>query len=382
MSNNNQQPVVLIIDDNLTNLKILMDSLSESGLKVIISEDGESGIRRAIRVKPDVILLDIMMPGIDGFETCDRLKANNITKDIPVIFMTALNNTVDIIRGFRVGAVDYITKPYQQEEVMVRIQTHLTIQNQQKELARLNNQLSEVNQNLIQSNAEKDRFMSIISHDLRGVFNPLLISIDVLIKLINKSGQLQLIDFAENVLKSANNAYKLLENLLTWSKIQREGMTLHAGQLSLYNIVNETISLLEENARIKKIALNNTLSENCSAYADGNMIQTIIRNLISNAIKFTHPGGRIDIFETCESDSIKLSIKDSGVGIRDTDLDKLFRIDKKFKEKGTAGEIGTGLGLILCKDLIEKNNGSISVTSTVNLGSTFTIVIPKEKRIK
>ena len=145
---NSERSIILIVDDNQTNLDVLFELLRNYGFKVLVALDGESAIEQIEYIHPDLILLDIMMPGIDGFETCLRLKANPSTRDIPIVFMSALSETLDKVKGFQTGAVDYITKPFQHEEVLSRIQTHLTIRTLQKKLEEKNLELAHLNHNL------------------------------------------------------------------------------------------------------------------------------------------------------------------------------------------------------------------------------------------
>lgn len=171
---NCHQDVIVIVDDNSTNLGVLFDFLTDSGFKVLVAQDGESAIQKVEYARPDLILLDVMMPGIDGFETCRRLKANESTKDIPVIFMTALSDTVDKVKGFSLGAVDYVTKPVQQEEVKARVTTHLTIRNMQKQLQAQNLQLQteiEEKQKAEESLRQaEEKYRSIFENATEGIF--------------------------------------------------------------------------------------------------------------------------------------------------------------------------------------------------------------------
>jgi DNA-binding response OmpR family regulator len=152
-----EKDTILIVDDSPTNLGVLFDYLRNSGFKVLVAEDGEGALQRAGYARPDIILLDVLMPGLDGFETCRRLKANEETKNIPVIFMTALSDTVDKLKGFEAGAVDYVTKPVEVAEVLARIRTHLTLRNLQKQLQTANNTLTEKLQELDRTNVELQR---------------------------------------------------------------------------------------------------------------------------------------------------------------------------------------------------------------------------------
>ncbi len=164
---NSQKYTVLIVDDTPTNLGVVADYLESCGFEIMMAQSGEKALKRVRYARPDIILLDVMMPGLDGFETCRRLKADEVSQDIPVIFMTALVNTEDKVKGFEVGAVDYVTKPLQQEEVLARITTHLRIRD-------LTLSLQKANESLAELNSSKDQFFSSIAQDLREPFNTLL----------------------------------------------------------------------------------------------------------------------------------------------------------------------------------------------------------------
>jgi len=358
MENNHPTETVLIVDDNPVNLRVMIQHLAEENYETRIAQDGEEALEQLALALPDIILLDIMMPGMDGFETCKRIKEIPSAQNIPIIFMTALSETENKVKGLKLGAVDYITKPFQHEEVLARINTHLTIRRQQVALNHLN--------------ATKDRFFSIIAHDLRGVFNPLMISTDMLIKIATKEDSSKMIKFATSVKKSTQNAYDLLENLLTWSRCQRDRIDIAITKMDIGQVIQKNIDLYIEKAKQKNITLSHDNTEGIFAYADRNITDTILRNLIANALKFTHPDGSIHVFVEQKDDHVHVSVRDDGTGIDQDGLKKLFKTDSKYKKKGTANEHGTGLGLILCKELSIKNKGDIWVTSQLEQGSTFT----------
>jgi DNA-binding response OmpR family regulator len=358
MENSQPTETVLIVDDNPVNLRVMIQHLAEEGYETRIAQNGQEALEQLALALPDIILLDIMMPGMDGFETCHHIKQIPSAQHIPIIFMTALSETENKVKGLKLGAVDYITKPFQHEEVLARINTHLTIRRQQIALNHLN--------------ATKDRFFSIIAHDLRGVFNPLMISTDMLIKIAIKEKSDKMIKFASSVKKSSHNAYDLLENLLTWSRCQRDSIDVTITQMELDKVITKNIDLYTEKARQKNISLSQDVPKDIIVYADRNITDTILRNLIANALKFTHPEGSVHIFVEQKESNVHVSVRDDGTGIDEDGLEKLFKIDSKYKKKGTANEHGTGLGLILCKELSIKNKGNIWVTSKLNEGSTFT----------
>jgi len=357
---------ILLVDDTPTNLSVLIDYLNEFGFEILIAVDGEGALTAAQAGQPDLILLDIMMPGMDGYETCKRLKNNPSTQDIPVIFISALSESMDKVKGFSSGGVDYITKPFQQDEVLARINTHLTLQRQKKELAELN--------------TTKDKFFSIISHDMRGIFTPIVGSSDLIKRMVAKYDDERLSKFSNNLSTSVRNALKLFENLLEWSRLQQGRMTFEPSRLSLTELVAQTIELFSEHQKTKNIQIVNHVTEIYHVRGDANMIKTVIRNLISNALKFSYSGGTITLDALRKDGFILMSVSDSGIGMTSDKMNELFLLEKSSSSKGTDGERGTGLGLILCKDFVEKHGGEIGVNSIVGKGTTFEFSLPEENQ--
>ena len=232
---------ILIVDDKPENLKVLLGALKEYGGEISIAQSGQETLDLMDTFFPDIILLDVMMPDMNGFETCRRLKDNEATKDIPVIFMTALSDTVDKLNGFEVGGVDYITKPFQHEEVLARVKAHLTIRNLQEDLRQKSEELQK-------ANASKDKFFSIIAHDLRSPFSGLLGITEIIIENIESYTRENIKDSIIKLKGSAERLFKLLENLLTWSRIQRGLIEHHPRPMDLQGIVAHNVLLFTSTA--------------------------------------------------------------------------------------------------------------------------------------
>jgi signal transduction histidine kinase len=225
----------------------------------------------------------------------------------------------------------------------------------------------------------KNMFFSIVAHDMKEVLSTLVSLSNFLVMSVPGNGSNKLQRAAKMLESSVQNAIKLLENLLNWAKIQNGTMESHQEMTDLQKIVLENIVLLRGNAREKQIDLSHTVNANTFVYTDPDTTSMVLRNLISNALWFTNTGGKVKVSATSADRFVEVAVSDTGIGISQEDLSKLFRIDKKFRRNGTAGEHGTGLGLILCKDLIEMNGGQIWVESQVGKGSTFTFTLPREK---
>jgi signal transduction histidine kinase len=331
-----------------------------------------------------------MMPDMSGYEVCEQLKADESMREIPIIFISALNEVFDKVKAFDLGGVDYITKPFQPEEVLARVETHLALRNLQKDLQQKNSQLQQEilerthaenalrksEQELRELNASKDKFFSIIAHDLKGPLSSLKDLIRFTEEHLESYRPEKLREIVMLQRSATENLFKLLENLLTWSRIQRGKVEFIPQQIDLRGVIVRTMELFAPTAEQKQITLRNLVQEEVNISVDLNMIDTVIRNLIANALKFTHPGGTVEIRAQRNEKNVEVSITDSGIGIAQEHLSKLFRIEAKFKRLGTAREKGTGLGLILCREFVEKHDGRIWVESEVGKGSTFKFTVP------
>lgn len=243
-------------------------------------------------------------------------------------------------------------------------------------------QLVDREKNLRDLNAAKDKFFSIIAHDLKNPFMGILGFAEILSNSFAQYDDAEKMKMISFIKRSAESAYKLLENLLEWSRIQIGVSSVTPVQTDLSILINESITSLKDIAISKNVKIITTVQNETLVYADEEMIKTVIRNLLTNAIKFSHPDGYVKITAEDTKENIKFSVVDKGTGIKKELLDNLFRIDKSTTRKGTLGEKGTGLGLILCKEFTEKNNGVLTISSVENEGSTFSVILPKEKTQK
>jgi len=251
---------------------------------------------------------------------------------------------------------------------------------QKEEIQLKAEQLKLTNEQLEVLNATKDKLFSVIAHDLKNPFNIIIGFSDYLLDEFETKSRGQIRTSLERIYESSVAAHELLKNLLEWSRDQIGGINFTPANVELRSMVEENILLLENTYRSKKIQMNHTIDEHLKVFVDANMINTVFRNILSNAIKFTETGGRIEISVSKNTEKLtEIVVADSGVGISQENLDKLFRLDASFSTKGTANEKGTGLGLILCKDFVEKNGGAISVESELGKGAIFKIKLPSEK---
>lgn len=366
---------ILIVDDVPANLKVLGDILKGEGYKVRPVPSGMLALKVAEKEKPDLILLDIMMPGMDGFEVCRRLKENPVLKNIPVIFISALNDTKDIVKALHAGGVDFITKPFQAEEVLARVSTHLKLFKQSEKLLIQSKELQALN-------ATKDKFFSIIAHDLRGPLGGFM----ALSELMADESQAFTPEQKKGMItalgSSSRNIFNLLENLLEWSQMQQGNTAFRPQIINLKKIATDCIKINGDAARAKGITVSADISQDQEVFADTNMLQAVIRNLVSNAIKFTPKGGQVSVSAgLAENNTSVIFVKDSGIGMNPQMVADLFKINVNSSRPGTEGENSTGLGLLLCKEFVEKHEGELWVESKEGLGSAFYFSIPFNSKL-
>jgi two-component system sensor histidine kinase/response regulator len=356
---------ILIVEDEAPMLLDLQSRLQKAGYTVSgTAYSGEEAIALVRETEPDLVLMDINLGmGMDGIEAGGII--NNDFK-VPVVYSTAYTDPKTVLNALKTNPYGYITKPIRESELLILLQMAF--------------RKHESDKNLREANAMKDKLFSIIAHDLRNAFTVILSGSYLLAEHVHKFEKEKVVKYANKLSKSAENIDKLLENLLTWSRLQMNKIELNPAKLRLFDIAELNINLFREYAAKKTIALNQRIGEDMLAYADYDMVNTVIRNLVNNAVKFSHPGSNVNVFAANEDKNfIEISISDTGVGIIKKHCSQLFRIDSKIKERGTSGEAGTGLGLPLCKEFIEKNGGEIWVESKFGKGSTFKFTLPKFK---
>lgn len=271
-----------------------------------------------------------------------------------------------------------------QEEALLRFTEELQIsrdmlEERASEFARLNELLAESELELQELNASKDKFFSILAHDLRSPFNGLLGFTNYLVEDLDSLSKEEVRNFATQIQGSAKLLFNLIENLLQWTRLQSGKMQCQPIRLDVSEVVTDVISVLIGNAIRKNISLRSEMNHYSYAFADQNMLYSTFQNLIANAIKFTNPGGEVRITGEYKDEYLEVCISDTGIGIRKEDMEKLFRIDVQHSTIGTSKEKGTGLGLILCKELVEKQGGTITIESEFGKGTKFIFTLPKEK---
>ncbi|ALG69451.1 response regulator [Beggiatoa leptomitoformis] len=350
---------LLIVDDLMDNIKLLMHFLAEEGFKVLIARDGEQGIRTAQYAKPDLILLDVMMPGMDGFEACRHLKNEEETKDIPIIFMSALTDTIDKVKGFQSGAADYITKPFQHDEVLARVNTHLNI-------VRLQQQLQK-------RNMELQAFATTVAHDLKNPLSGIIGLIDILDDKFTEDCLIDA-DSVENlqmVSQSARQMLDLISALLLLAGVSSASEVILL-PLDMPEIIKTVVHRIEHTRKEFQGVIEYP-ADLPLAVGYAPWVEEIWINYLINGLKYGGCPPHLKISACVQSDNyIKFSVKDNGDGLSPEDQKKLFIPFARLNKDTT----GHGLGLSIVQQIVEKLNGKAGVESQLGDGCLFYFTLP------
>ncbi|WP_046450862.1 MULTISPECIES: hybrid sensor histidine kinase/response regulator [Odoribacter] len=362
---------LLVVDDVQTNVLLLKALLSKDGYGILVANNGQEALEVIRNENPDLILLDVMMPGMDGFEVAERLKSEEYRCEIPIIFLTALDDTQSIVNGFKLGAGDFISKPFRKEELMVRIKHQLS-------LVAARRIIEEKNEELRKTIAGRDKMYSVIAHDLRSPMASMKMLLNTIMMSVEKDKiDPDIFDMLEMSNKTSEEVFSLLDNLLKWTKSQLGKLTVIPQKLDISGLADGVVEVMNSVAEVKHIKLIRTDHESFFVYVDIEMIKSVLRNLISNAVKFSNPDSEIKVGIKAEDGKVIVSVTDSGKGIKKEDQHKLLKDSTHFTTYGTNSEEGSGLGLLLCRDFARKNGGELWFESEENLGSVFSFSLPQ-----
>ena len=345
---------ILVVDDVQSNVLLLKALLGREGFGIEYAMNGTEALEKVKSEHPDLILLDVMMPDMDGFEVAGRLKVEPEQAEIPIIFLTALNDSASVVKGFQLGANDFISKPFRREELLIRVEHQLSLVDARRIILR---QTEELRKTI----AGRDKLYSVIAHDLRSP----MASIKMLCNTIMMSIDQQTVpgdvfEMLEMTNKTAEEVFSLLDNLLKWTKSQLGKLSNVPQPIDMVGLVDGVIE----------------------------MIKSVVRNLISNAIKFSHKDTVVMVHVKVQDitnenatgegngKEVLVTVSDKGCGIKKEDQGKLLNEATHFTTFGTDSEEGSGLGLLLCKDFVSKNHGRLWFTSEEGVGSNFNFTIP------
>ncbi|AVM53602.1 two-component system, unclassified family, sensor histidine kinase and response regulator [Bacteroides zoogleoformans] len=364
---------ILIVDDVMSNVLLLRVLLTNEKFTIATANNGRQALEQVKKENPDLILLDVMMPDLSGFEVAQQLKANPDTAEIPIIFLTALNGTADIVKGFQVGGSDFISKPFNKEELIIRV-TH------QISLVAAKRLILSKTEELQRTIAGRDKLYSVIAHDLRSPMGSIKMVLNMLILNLpaEKIGD-EMYELLIMANQTTEDVFSLLDNLLKWTKSQIGKLNVVYQDVNLVEVTDSVIDIFNMVAKLKKITIKETKPDKIMVNADIDMLKTVVRNLLSNAIKFSKENSEVLVKVKEEGDMAVISVQDYGCGISEEGQKKLLHTDTHFSTFGTNNEEGSGLGLLLCKDFVMKNGGKLWFTSKEKEGSTFCFSIPLKK---
>lgn len=364
---------ILIVDDVMSNVLLLKVLLTNEKFAIATASNGRQALEQVEKENPDLVLLDVMMPDMSGFEVVQHLKSNPNTADIPIIFLTALNSTADIVKGFQVGANDFISKPFNKEELIIRV-TH------QISLVAAKRLILSKTEELQRTIAGRDKLYSVIAHDLRSPMGSIKMVLNMLIlNLPSEKIGAEMYELLTMANQTTEDVFSLLDNLLKWTKSQIGKLNVVYQDVDLVEVTDGVIEIFSMVASLKKIRIHEMKPEKMMVNADIDMLKTVVRNLLSNAIKFSKENSEV-LVKMEEVDGMAVvSVQDYGCGISEEGQKKLLHTDTHFSTFGTNNEEGSGLGLLLCKDFVVKNGGKLWFTSKEGEGSIFSFSIPVKK---
>lgn len=367
-------PDILVVDDTPANLQLLTGMLKERGYKVRPVPSGKLALQAAKSALPDLILLDINMPEMDGYEVCAQLKRDERTRDVPVLFISALNETMNKVLAFGVGGLDYITKPFQFEEVDARVAAHLKLRRLQLDLATRNHELQQSNAELRRLQELRDNLTQMIVHDLRSPLTAVFGTYELLkddADNLSKESRTML-EFSR---RAMDEILSMINSLLDVSKIEAGELQLNRSDCDLVALAREAANVLA-GARGDRQVLIEPENEPLPLSVDRDLIFRVLQNLLGNAIKFTRANGEIRMRLARHDGWARISVVDNGPGIPPEYHQRIF---EKFGQVRTHQRMGTGLGLTFCRLAVEAHGGAIGVDSEVGKGSTFWFELPDHR---
>lgn len=379
MAQNEVNPLdflILVVDDSKPNVILLSHVLEKEGFRVEKSYDGDEALKKIKEVNPDIILLDIMMPKMSGLEVGKALRVSEF-EDIPIIFLSSSNESVDKVKAFEAGGVDFINKPFDKDELIIRVRNHLMLKVLKEEREEQLRVLKEREIELSEANQKKHKLMRMLSHDFKNPISGIMGLVTILIEddELDEEEKSEMLDLIK---QSSETLLDLVKDLLDKEVIGTEFGALELKEVNIINLAQKVITANKPKAALKKINLSlSTFQDELFVNLDKEKIQYVLNTLVSNAVKFTLVDGEVNIeFISSDDDSFLIKISDTGIGIPNTMLPNFLISSNKEQQSNSAGILGSGLGLEDVQSYVDAHEGKIWVESEENSGTTFFIELP------
>ncbi|MGN7610686.1 response regulator [Magnetococcales bacterium HHB-1] len=381
---------ILVVDDNAANLNLLVNILRREGFRVRPAVNGTLALRSLKERPADLVLLDIMMPKMNGYEVCTQIKENPLYTNLPVVFISAKDDTLDKVKAFRVGGVDYICKPFYPEEVLARVRTHLSLYEMRHRLSRQNELLEEKIAQRTQAlekamsaaqaaSQAKDEFLAVMSHEIRTPMNIVIGMADLLFETpLNREQQ----DHLNRLMRAGHTLFDLINNVLDLSRIEADQLEIHLKPFLLHPFFEDIMRMLEPQAKEKGLIFQLEMDKDLPQHwvSDTSRLKQVLINLLSNAIKFTEAGSvHVRVWS---KERLHITVSDTGIGIDAKKCQEIFSPFFQVDTTMTRNYGGSGLGLAIAKKIMDRLEGEIAVESTVKEGSIFSLTLPQKEPLK
>lgn len=368
---------ILIVDDNPNNLRLLITLLQGEGYEVRPASNGPRALAMARKDPPELVLLDINMPEMDGYEVCKRLKADPETGDVPVLFISANDEAIDKVRGFEAGGVDYLSKPYDPHELHARVRTHLELKRSRDQLREMNTRLQDANAMLQGLNEIKDEFLSMVSHDLKNPLSSILLFSRYMESRSLSEDKAH--EIGRLITRAGRRMFRLIEDLLDLNRFEQGQLQLETEVLELQPLLAELTAEFAQKASDKQQrVLFEPGPEDVRVQADAQRLRQVLENLVSNALKFSPPGTEVWLRQQRQDGRIIVAVEDRGPGLSAEDQARLFQKFVRLSARPSGDEHSSGLGLYIARQLIEAMQGTIACRSPLGPegGACFSISLP------
>ncbi len=376
MNQRSEETTIMVVDDTPANLKLLDSMLREQGYRVVAFPRGDLALAAASRNPPDLILLDINMPGMNGFEVCERLKADTSLKDIPVLFISAMTDTTDKVKGFSVGGVDYVIKPFAFEEVLARVETHLALQRARQEIVRKNHELDLSYRKLKDLEALREALTRMVVHDLRSPLMGITGYLELLEEEVGEGLSGEGRDLLEHARSALAELTTRISTILDVYRLEEKAMPLDMALVDLRSVVEGTIQGLGAQFRQTRISVRAPEHPVWST-CDRDLVERVLANFLFNAQKFSPPDSPLEVGIEPEPDHVRVSVRDHGPGVPPEYRESIFNKFQQVDAWKQGQRRGTGLGLAFCKLAVEAHGGSIGVECPPEGGSLFWFRLPR-----